>query len=68
MTTRSPADLKAEYARISEDWHEFTRHRKGIVLARLEEMEDRLAEIGGQADLIAKVKQLHGRIRHDLTR
>jgi hypothetical protein len=67
MTIYSAADLKAEYDRLSYNWKGLSRHRKGITLARLEELEERLLDLGGQDGLIARVKYLRQQIKFALS-
>jgi len=66
MTIHNLADIKADYARISEGWRRMSRHDSGIALARLEEIEGHLMELGGHADFIHNVHSLHGHIKHSL--
>ena len=67
MTTMNAAQLEAEFRRLADDWSNLTRRRKGITLARLEELEGRAMGMAGEEPLIAKIKELRGEIKYSLS-
>jgi hypothetical protein len=67
MTVRNAADLKSEFARISDQWRQYSHHRKCVSVARLDEIEDHLQDLDGQDELIGSVRRLRREIKFALS-
>ena len=63
MTTMNAAQLESEFCRLANEWKSLSRRKKGMTLARLEELEGRAMGVQGEEPLILKIRDLRLNIK-----